>query len=154
VRLGASLAEIAASTVAEGCVGETVAAVVAAEQRARATDPAVRAALAQIAADEARHAELAWRTVAWALRAGGSEVRAAVTRALGAALDGDRGAEGVPPGTASVSSEVAAAHGILDAATRAAVVARAMAEVVLPCARALLGGAEGARDGADLLLRT
>ena len=39
VHVAASLAELAASTVKEGCVGETVAAVVAAEQLARATDP-------------------------------------------------------------------------------------------------------------------
>jgi hypothetical protein len=77
-----TLAELAASTFLEGCIGETVAAAVAAEQRARAEVPAVRAALAQIAADEAHHAELAWKTVAWAVRTGGDEVRAAVEEAL------------------------------------------------------------------------
>src|SRR6202042_477762 len=74
VRVGADLKSLAASTFAEGCVGETVAAVVASAQLAQATDPAVRAALAEIAADEARHAELAWRTVAWAVQTGGIEV--------------------------------------------------------------------------------
>ena len=89
VRTGEGLAAVAVSAAIEGCVGETVAAVVAAEQLARATDPAVRAALAAIAADEARHAELAWRTVAWAISAGGSEVRAAVEHALRGVLDRD-----------------------------------------------------------------
>jgi hypothetical protein len=59
VRVEATLEAIAVSTVHEGCIGETVAAVIAAEQLARATDPAVRAALAVIVADEARHSELA-----------------------------------------------------------------------------------------------
>src|SRR5262249_55284357 len=86
IPVSASLVAIAVSTVEEGCIGETMAAVIAAEQLARATDPAVRAALARIAADEARHAELAWRTVAWAVRAGGSEVRAAVAEVLLRAL--------------------------------------------------------------------
>ena len=35
----------------------------------------------ELAADEGRHAALAWRTVAWALRVGGDDVRAAVTAA-------------------------------------------------------------------------
>ncbi len=84
--MDASLARLAVSTLKEGCIGETVAAVIAAEQLARATDPAVRAALAGIAADEARHAELAWRTVAWAMDTGGPAVREAVDAALRAAL--------------------------------------------------------------------
>ena len=70
VEVSADLASIAARAVREGCINETLAAVQAAEQLARAEDPAVRAALAKIAEDEARHAALAWRTVAWALRAG------------------------------------------------------------------------------------
>lgn len=44
----------------EGCVGETYGAAQAAFQARRASDPRVRATLAVIARDEARHAELAW----------------------------------------------------------------------------------------------
>jgi hypothetical protein len=51
VEVSSDLAEIAARTAREGCIGETLAAVQAAEQLARATDPAVRAALAIIAED-------------------------------------------------------------------------------------------------------
>jgi hypothetical protein len=132
VHIGAGLADLAASTVKEGCAGETMAAVMAAEQLARATDPAVRAALAQIAADEARHAELAWRTVAWAVREGGDEVRAAVARAFQEALGGALVAAGAAP---SASME---AHGRLDAATLARVAASVKAEIVAPAATALL----------------
>jgi hypothetical protein len=139
VRVRASLLEISVSTIEEGCIGETVAALVAAEQLARATDPAVRAALAQIAADEARHAELAWRTAAWAVRAGGDDVRAAVARALHAALGGAGRAK---PVAWTGSPPTLEAHGLLDAATRAQVVAGAM-EVVATCARALLDRGEG-----------
>ncbi len=140
VTVGASLAAIAASAVREGCVGETMAAVVASEQLARATDPAVRAALARIAADEARHAELAWRTVAWAVKVGGSEVRAAVEDALRGALAVDD--RSVAP-AAWPCLAVMEAHGRLDAATVARVVVGAMADVVAPAARTLL-----ARDAA------
>jgi hypothetical protein len=132
VRLRTSLVEIAAATVEEGCVGETVAAVVAAEQLARATDPAVRAALEQIAADEARHAELAWRTAAWAVQAGGDEVREAVARALLGAIAAPR------EEVATTSGPAVEGHGLLGASARVQVAAAALAEVVRPCARALL----------------
>ncbi len=135
VRLGAGLADLAASTAVEGCLGETVAALVAAEQLARATDPAVRAALTRIAEDEAQHAELAWRTVAWAVRTGGSEVQVAVERALLEAFDPAQplGHAGVPCSTTKLE-----AHGLLDDTVRAQIVAGALADVIAPAARALL----------------
>jgi len=136
-RAEATVLDIAVSTVREGCVAETVAAAVAAEQLARATDPAVRAALAQIAADEARHAELAWKTVAWAVEAGGKEVRAAVARTLFEALAGSRRARETPHPTSPTSME---RHGRLDTASVASIAASAMAEIVAPAAWELFGG--------------
>jgi hypothetical protein len=124
-----TLAALASATVREGCVGETVSAIVAAEQLARATDPEVRRALAVITADEARHAELAWRTVAWALEVGGAEVRAACEQAFAEAL---AQAPSVPEGAVGLE-----AHGRLDTATLQAVARSAMRDVVALCARAL-----------------
>jgi hypothetical protein len=46
-------------------VRETWAALLAAHQAEHATDPRVRAVMRAIAADEARHAELAWAIDAW-----------------------------------------------------------------------------------------
>jgi hypothetical protein len=138
VGVGASLLYLARSTVEEGCIAETVSAVIAAERMARATDPAVRAVLAEIADDEARHAELAWRTVAWALRTGGAEVRAAVEEVLLAALAA-RGAEAPAAIGAAVEG-----HGLLGAAVHAEIAAAAMVEVVGPCARAILARARHA----------
>jgi hypothetical protein len=82
VTIATDLATLAARAVIEGCVGETLAAIEAAEKLALETDPTVQRVLAEIAEDEARHAELAWSTVAWALRTGGTEVRAAVQAAF------------------------------------------------------------------------
>lgn len=76
------LADIAARAVREGCIDETLAALEAEERLSRSDDPAVRGVLAIIAEDEARHAELAWRTVAWAVRTGGERVRQAVALAF------------------------------------------------------------------------
>ena len=127
--------EGATSAVKEGCVGETLAALQAGEQLAAATDPAVRAALATIAADEARHAELAWRTVAWAVAEGGAEVRRAVRAAFDEAL-------AAMPEPEPIAGELAAdlaAHGRLDAAALRSAFERGIADVILPAMRSLEG---------------
>ena len=60
-----SLAQLALENAVEGCVRETWGALVALRQAARASEPTVRATMARIARDEARHAELAWAIDAW-----------------------------------------------------------------------------------------
>jgi hypothetical protein len=65
----------------DGCVEETLAALVAAAQLDGARDEGVRAVLTRIAADEARHAELAWSFVSWALASGGPQIRRALVAA-------------------------------------------------------------------------
>ncbi|MDP2311244.1 MAG: ferritin-like domain-containing protein [Pseudomonadota bacterium] len=139
----ADLARIAADTVREGCVGETLAAVMAAEARDGATDPAVRAALHVIARDEARHAELAWRIVMWALQEGGAAVRGAVADAFAEVGRPGVGAAGV--GAAASAAAGLRAHGRLDAPTADTVATNALTEIVLPCAAAMLA-AIGAPD--------
>jgi len=81
---GGGLAAVARDTFLEGCVGETLGALQAANARDAAQDPDERALLTRIADDEARHAELAWKTVAWAVSKDPSIVsslRAAADRA-------------------------------------------------------------------------
>jgi len=143
--LGADLVELAVSTALEGAVGETLAAVLASEQASRATDPAVRAVLLGIAADEGRHAELAWRIVAFAVAEGGERVRAAVAEAFASA------AGRVPelPPDPPVAAGLLEAHGTLSRAAARAALARAMEEVVLPCSRAFLASVEGAPATVD-----
>src|SRR5262249_51445943 len=131
VEVASSLAEIVARTVVEGCIGETLAAIQAAEQLARAADPAVREVLTAIANDEARHAELAWRTVAWALATGDDEVHTAGCDAFAHAAEALRWKEDRP-------QPELLEHGRLDAPTLRDVLSRGLHEVVLPCARALL----------------
>lgn len=83
VRLGTpTLAELAVETFIDGCVGETIAAAEAHEGAATETEHVVRRALSAIARDEEQHAELAWRTLAWALKTGGVPVREALRGAL------------------------------------------------------------------------
>ncbi len=60
------LETFAAENAAEGCVGETFAALVAWWQAAHAGDGAIAAAMRTIAADETRHAAFAWQVARWA----------------------------------------------------------------------------------------
>jgi hypothetical protein len=128
-----SLEDIAALTLHEGCIGETMAALEASEARATALDPAVREVLARIEADERRHAQLAWRFVIWARNTGGPAVQRRILRELAAVREAPASS---PPTSASFDG---AAHGLLSAEQRAEIRAAALREVVLPCARALLG---------------
>jgi hypothetical protein len=77
-----SLVEVVELVIFEGCFGETVAALEAREAAETAADPVIRSAYAQIAADEQRHAELAFRFIRWALE----QDRAGVSDCIEAAL--------------------------------------------------------------------
>jgi hypothetical protein len=134
VEVHGSLAELAAATAREGCIGETLSATVAGEQLARATDPAVRRALATITEDESRHAELGWRTVAWAIERGGEEVRSAVEAVF---AEADRYLPS-PEALPEVPAAALAAHGRLDPEEARVALLRALDEVIRPCAQALL----------------
>ena len=94
-----SLAELAVETFLDACLGETVAALALREAAGGAEKRQIASLLDRIAGDEERHAELAWRTVAWALREGGAPVREALSAAMEAVRE-----EGSPPPSGSRAS--------------------------------------------------
>jgi hypothetical protein len=129
--------DIVLATVREGCVGETLAALEAAEALQHCEDAVARAVLERIVAEETRHAELAWRFVAWALQTasgtpGAGELRRVVQATFAAEL-----ATGAPGSIGEFDREMAR-HGLLSAPVRQALRARALRDVVAPCAAALL----------------
>jgi hypothetical protein len=130
------LARLAVDTFVEGCVGETIAALVAERALTRAVDPEVRSSLAQIADDEARHAALAWRTLAWAIERGGDPVRAALRQAGRALVDRTNPSSSAQP--MEIDAALWAAHGRLDTATLAQATAEATSAIVLPMLERLL----------------
>jgi hypothetical protein len=77
-----SLEGVVDLVLAEGCIGETGAALEALEAADSASDPVIRAAYAQIAADEQRHAELAFRFMRWALEQDAALVEGRIVAAL------------------------------------------------------------------------
>jgi hypothetical protein len=123
-RRRATPSEVLRAVIVEGCVGETVAAHDAGVRRDLGCAPPVRAALAQIADDEARHAALAWRTVRWILGAHPS-LRADADEAFVSAVAARRGAAG----TGEPANPWLGLH---DDAAQAAAARRALDEVVVP----------------------
>lgn len=79
-------ARVAYAVAYEGCVGETLGAAEAAFEAQKAHDGALRDALATIAADEQRHAVLAWRTLAWIVETLGDDAARAARRGIDDAL--------------------------------------------------------------------
>ena len=139
------LAEVVVATIHEGCVGETLAAALATEQARVAEVPEVRDTLLKIAADEARHAELAWRFVAWALQRSDARVRRLADAAFREAL----GRSERPLDRPRLGIDRAALHawGQLAPEESDALTRQTFASVVAPAARQLL--ASGAPDRAE-----
>jgi hypothetical protein len=131
VTLRADRHEVLRSLVAEGCVGETLGVAEALAIGDRVTDPALRAAYARIAADEQRHAELAFRTLVWLLHGAGEETARFAARCIEEAT---AAAARDPEPAAFVAPE----RGVLAAAELGAIRRQALREVVRPCAAALL----------------
>ena len=126
-----SLATLARNTFVEGCIGETIAALVAQRAAHAATDPQTRATLETIAEDEARHAALAWRTVAWAL----GEDPVGVTAALRDLPDP------TPPAEPETTAPDLSDWGRLGPQQRRAAASQARRDIVQPMLEALLASA-------------
>jgi hypothetical protein len=131
--------DIVRDAILEGCIGETVAAVEAAEALAHATDGAVRAALERVVVEETRHAELAFRFVQWVLESGTPELRAfAASELVGAATREIAAEHGARRRISSSPSAAVRGHGFLGERARREIRRRVLGSVVLPCARALV----------------
>ena len=134
--LATDLAEVVVATIHEGCVGETLAAAMASEQARVAEDPEVRESLLKIAEDEARHAELAWRFVAWAMQRADARVRHLAHEAFRQALA--RSEWPLDPARLSIDPRSLHAWGQLSPEESKAVARQTLTGVVSPAAQRLL----------------
>jgi hypothetical protein len=132
---GSELRRIVRTTVLEGCIGETVAAVEAAEAAEYAASSELKNVLLGIAEDERRHAQLAWSFVAWAIERDASLV-ADVRALLRSSLDKRDGFSDKAP--SSPQDAVLLSHGHLPAAHRVQLRCQVLQQVVLPAGDALL----------------
>jgi hypothetical protein len=117
--------------IAEACVSETIGVAEAYELAQSVSDPVLRRVHRRIAADEQRHAELAWRSLAWMLERAGDRLRRDARLAFDAAARSIR-----DPDDPNV---VAPEHGLPSGASIGALRRQALRDVVLPCADELLG---------------
>lgn len=124
------LRSMVVNTVLEGCIGETVAAAEAAWGGEHAHDPVLRGALSEIAADEARHAELAFAFVHWAVQSD-PHLAPVVLRTVRQAL------AALEPATSGPADAWLARHGLLPEERRSELKREALEEMVLPCLTAI-----------------
>jgi hypothetical protein len=152
---GSSFEEIVRTAFLEACIGETCAALEAAEAAMHVEDPAVATALRRIAHDETRHAELGWKFIRWVLGTMNPGQRAALGRDLerivGEHIDETRrSAEDAP---LSPHERQLLEHGVAPAALRRAVRLDGLVEIVFPCLRALLTAQSVAANAAEVVSR-
>ena len=131
-RIGAlavrGLEAIAIENAIEGCVGETMGAIVATAQAARAEDRSTRRAMAIVARDETEHAILAWRVHAFCMTQLGGAAQARVREAL---LEATHAMEA---GTVAVQSpSVQRRAGLPELATAKAMIAAARESLWSAC---------------------
>lgn len=118
------------NTVLEGCIGETVAAAEAAWGSMHAQDRVLTDVLADIAADEAKHAELAFAFVHWAVRRDprlAPVVLATVEQEL----------VSLAPRAPALADGWLSRHGLLPDARRWELKREVLEEMTLPCLRAI-----------------
>ncbi len=132
--------------IGEGCVGETIHAMTLVAAANRCEDPAVTHVLRRIAADEARHAALAWKFVRWAIQ-DHDALRAAARDRFEHAI------ASVPiPRSDRADGRWMAPHGRLPARERAEIAAQCTKLIIAPCAVALLDRApDPVTDAAALM---
>jgi len=123
------IVEFVEALVEGGCVGETLGAAEAREAAQAATSVVLTDALGKIAADEEKHATLAWRTLQWAIRTHGEPAMDAARRALARAMVTYSKVPNAPVGAETL--------GVLCGKTLGQSRRRVLASVVEPCARAL-----------------
>jgi photosystem II stability/assembly factor-like uncharacterized protein len=130
---------IALAMLEEGCINESVAAAEAAVAASVCRDPATQAVLARIAADETRHAALAWRTLRWLLDTHPEVAPALRTRfdQLASPMLPAHTPSATRPGLGRVAESDARTlrqHGRLSSRDRAAIRYRVFADTIAPIA--------------------
>ena len=146
-----SLRDVVVATIREGCIGETVSAVQAAEALSYVTDPALRQALTKIADDETRHAQLAWRFVQWALERGDAKLKNAVRDEFARA----KASIATPTSSPELDADELdlLTGGAMPTRLADRIHAECVLRVIVPCADALLArdtGRPAARTGTEL----
>jgi len=132
IQLVTNRAEALRALIFEACVNETLGVAEALAMADTVRDALLAEVHRRIARDEQRHAELAWRTLAWLLDGATREEVEEAERAFAEAIQAAKLAP-------NVTQEPAPEHGLLDSKSLGALRRQALAQVIEPCASQLLG---------------
>jgi hypothetical protein len=135
---GRSRREIIRTAIREACIGETLAAIEAAEAAANAADPSVRAVLERITVDEGRHAELGWRFLRHCLEQATVVERLELHADLIEALVEQSGRPAASAEQLSSQDLTLTDHGVLPQRTRNELRQAALEHVIAPLINALV----------------
>lgn len=127
-----ALVDVAVATVHEGCIGETIGTLEAAEALRLAQDPEVRAVWSTVRDDEARHGDLAWAFVRWAILQATDAQRATILGAFDTIQVLDSSEPAPDPDEALMRQ-----HGCLTPRCRYRVREAMLREVIAPAVEAL-----------------
>ena len=124
--LPTTLTELVITTLRDGCIGETIASLLAAVA-ARSADAPIGPALSAIADDEREHASLAYAVVKWAIEAATPAERETIRAAIDAAI-----ASATDPGALAVAADDDSRYGRVPPHVARGVHRAALAEVIVP----------------------
>jgi hypothetical protein len=137
--VGEDWIRLAVDTFVEGCVGETIATLIARRAQRHCKDPATLTFLERVVDDEGRHAGLAWQTIQWIMEACGTHSEA-VLEALGRqaqamAAEAERACEQLPAADPNVDG--LARYGRCDRRTELLARRDAWSDLILPTLAAI-----------------
>ncbi|KIG14318.1 putative lipoprotein [Enhygromyxa salina] len=137
--VGADWIRLAIDTFVEGCVGETIATLIARRAQRHCQDPAILTLLERIVDDEGRHAGLAWQTIQWITEASGKHsdavLEALSQQAQAMANEAERACEQLPP--ADPDAAALGRYGRCDRRTELLARRDAWSQLILPTLAAI-----------------
>ncbi len=140
--------------VKEACIGETLAAIEAGEASRQASVPELAQALSKISEEEARHAQLGWKSLVWALDSLSATSRAELVEDLRDLLRSEllsSARDANIPAVQEPEQALLSAHGMLSGDTQRDLRRSALREVVTPILETILTAPKSPDAGNDVV---
>ena len=123
VQLATNIQDLASAVLEEAAIQETLAVLLAAEQRKIVQSPDIKRFLDDVIRDESRHAELAFETLRWCIEVGGEEIRSLIAQRI---------QQPIKISTQNYPKQAIAALGLPNQEALQRMVQRGISEVIIP----------------------